>query len=234
MAQTDKQKDIDDALSLYRRIVDLCEQNKRLNAQDAHWVIRAAKDAEQLFGTSHQEEKIKIEVLKQKAELVIAPRDFNEARVRSEGFLLQWLWPKNSRVRVVLLVVLGLGSLATFFGVREKLFDAQENANTHANTAPPSTATPVSTPNSSPVPSPTPKAITTQQTPPAITAQAPDDRASQLKQQAERLMNNGKYEAAKNKLNQALAIPGISERMISELQALRLTAITMASNGPTK
>jgi hypothetical protein len=57
-----------------------------------------------------------------------------------------------------------------------------------------------------------------------------DQRARQLKQEAERLINSGKYQEAIAKLNQALEIRGISSEMESELKNLRIEAVTMASN----
>jgi tetratricopeptide (TPR) repeat protein len=230
MAQTDKQKNIDEAFVLYRRIIDLCEANKTLDAASAHWVIRAADDADKLFGTTHQEERVELERLKKRAELVVVPGDFNEARKRSEGFLLDWLWPRNPRVKTALLLVIGIGSLAALFGV-SKLFGDRGKVNTNTNAAPISTSTPASPANSPQLSSPTPEPKPSKQTVPTITARAADDRARSLKLRAEQLMNQGKYQEAIDKLNRALAIPGISNEMVAELRRLRLTAITMATHG---
>jgi len=220
------------ANELYQKVKRLIHETKSLDEKTATLIVELADDAIKEFGNTNQEKKVELRQIRTRAESVLPPETLEELRKRAEGRYLRSFYPKSPVLRWLLLGIIGLGVMVSILlGFYKTLFGGSASPNS-VDTRPSPTLNPSSTLSPSPTPIVSPNPIRASPEQRSLPAQAlsADQRAGQLKQEAARLMNSGKYKEAISKLNQALRINGISASVESELKNLRIEAVTMASN----
>lgn len=216
---------LEHANGLYEKAKRLIHETERLDQNTAKIIVESADDAIKEFGTTNQEKKVELKGWKKEAESVLPPDTIEELRKRAEAKLIGKTYPGSEPRRNFVLWVIGIGVVAvilisvywTLFPRKEGQSAAETNPTNKLNASPTPT-TYLSPAPASPLPSPGQTKIS-----------SPDERARQLKQEGERLMNAGKYNEAKIKFNKALKITGISVDLESQLRKLRIRAETMDS-----
>ena len=232
MAETGDQTDFAHAIELYNQAKTLSEKQP-LDEETALLIIEAADDAIKQFGNTNQSRKVELKKLKAKAELIVAPKSLDELKKRAEGFYLNRFYPRNHKARVILFGVVGLFFIAgVLLSLRQKLFPDPPATASNANATTTVNPSPTLAPSPSPTASLNAKPPEVRPAPLPTPTLPPDEQARRLKQEAERLIIQGKYQSAISRLNQALLIAGITRETEAELQGLRLKAVTASSHPP--
>jgi hypothetical protein len=131
---------------LYEEVRDLIQNTKQLDEETARLIIEKSDDAIKEFGSTNQKKRVELKRWKSQAELAIPAGNFEEFRKRAEGLWLRLLSPKNSRLRVFLLLAFGLIVIALGVLVVWRTFLWQSDKPKTAPPLAPSTATSPETP----------------------------------------------------------------------------------------
>ena len=230
------QTDLDRAHEFYGKAKSLFDE-ENLDEKTARLIVEFADDALLLFGPTNQEKKVELRLLKKQAENVLPPETVEELKKRAETRSLKALYPRRpSRQKVVLRIVSLILIVGSVFGIYKMLTNELVwLSGTDQKQGP--TPSPGTLPTSSPIFSPTsstPGAQTPARSPGGVSTPKPvgtsaDERATELMQEGESLMNTGKPDEAIPKFTSALGIDGISLDLQSKLQELLLRAQTRAN-----
>jgi hypothetical protein len=106
--QSDANEELTLANQLYDKAQSLIQNLSALDENTARIVVESADDAIKEFGSTNQEKKVQLREWKAKAELVLPPGTIQELRKRAERELLKKSYPKSTRMRNVVLAVVGV------------------------------------------------------------------------------------------------------------------------------
>lgn len=94
------------AEQLYDKAKGLFQNTKPLDEYTARILVEYADDAVKEFGNTNQEKKVELRSIKEKAEEVLPPKTVEELRKRAEGKAIEKVYPKNKRLRNIVLIVI--------------------------------------------------------------------------------------------------------------------------------
>src|SRR5215213_533521 len=98
---------IKQATDLYSQVIAMSQNWRLVDEVKARLIIEYAKDATELFGTTNQEKKVELKRIIEKAEQIVPPDSVDSLKKRSQKLVLKRIYPKNRRLRNVLLMAIG-------------------------------------------------------------------------------------------------------------------------------
>lgn len=141
-----KDKTTETANDLYGRVKAMAKDLASADEVKAQLIIEYAKDAIDLFGKGNQERKVELRLIIEQAERTISPDSIDTLKKRAEKVVLRLIYPRNPKLRNVLLLGIGAFFIGGFF--REPIRSFRQsysgslvqwwNSSSEARTDPPS------------------------------------------------------------------------------------------------
>jgi formylglycine-generating enzyme required for sulfatase activity len=120
---------VTEGLGLYNEIQSVMERPKLLDRDQAHLMVIKISAAKKLIGTSNHEQQRELEKWEKKALRVLPPSSFKEVFDRAAEVLLEWIWPQNSVLRLlVLLIALFITIISGVVGYKKLLLGEKGSA----------------------------------------------------------------------------------------------------------
>lgn len=120
---------VTEGLGLYNEIQSVMERPKLLDRDQAHLMVIKISAAKKLIGTSNHEKQRELEKWEKKALRVLPPSSFKEIFDRAAEVLLEWIWPQNSVLRLlVLLIALLITIISGVVGYKKLLLGEKGSA----------------------------------------------------------------------------------------------------------
>lgn len=120
---------VTEGLALYNEIQGVMERPKLLDRDQAHLMVIKISAAKKLIGTSNHEKQRELEKWEKKALRILPPSSFKEIFDRATEVLLEWIWPQNSVLRLlVLLIALLITIISGLVGYKKLLLGEKGSA----------------------------------------------------------------------------------------------------------
>ena len=129
-----------EGLGLYNEIQSVMERPKLLDRDQAHLMVIKISAAKKLIGTSNHEKQRELEKWEKKALRVLPPSSFKEIFDRAAEVLLEWIWPQNSVLRLLVLLIALLITIISGVVGYKKLLIGEKGSAQRIYTEPKSTA----------------------------------------------------------------------------------------------
>jgi hypothetical protein len=96
------------ANKLYDQVISMSKDWETVDEVKAKLIIEYSKDAIDEFGKTNQDKKVELRKIIEKAEHVISPDSIDTFKKRAEKSVLKFVYPKNKKLRNIMLLLLGI------------------------------------------------------------------------------------------------------------------------------
>jgi hypothetical protein len=105
--------DIHRARRLFQQAKTMSNDLLSIDEAKAQLILEYARDAIDLYGKSHQKEKVELRRVIEQVERALPPDSMDTLRKRAEKLFLRLVYPRNARLRNTVLFIIGLATVVS-------------------------------------------------------------------------------------------------------------------------
>jgi hypothetical protein len=128
------------AEKLYQRVKDLTAGGIPTDETAAGLIVELIDDAIKEFGSTNQDKKIELRIIKEQIQEILPPKTVDELRKRAEGHILKRTFPRNRIACNVVLLIVGSTAIlfAAYEGIQKYRMAFKDYSRSESDAKPPS------------------------------------------------------------------------------------------------